>query len=202
MNDEPAAAVDPAVTQTGTTATQPAHRAPPDLTSLMYSAYGVITVAGAAAQLLVARKPLTPRRLVDTLLGWSLAVNVGVSGLMGFYGHTARADATAKSIGFPPGNPFQFEVATANLSTGVLGILSIRLRGLFWWATAIGHGVFVFGAAVGHLIQLRKAGNRSPGNIGVVFYWDMVTPLVHLVLLAASTALKGAAAAGQRRWTG
>jgi hypothetical protein len=177
---------------------QPSHGSKPDIGSLIYASYGAVTLVGAGAQLLLGRKPVTPRRAVDTLLQWSLAVNLGVAGLMGFYGHTARADETAKSIGFPPGNPFQFEVASASLSFGVLGLLATRLRGLFWWASAISHGVFVLGAAVGHVRQLRKTGNRSPGNIGGVFYWDIVTPLVHLALLAASTVMKGAAAPGRR----
>jgi hypothetical protein len=196
MSDEHVAAVQR--TGAGEGDGQPSHGSKPDIGSIMYLSYGVLTLAGAGVQLLLGGKPVTPRRAVDTLLRWSLAVNLGVAGLMGYYGHTARADETAKSIGFPPGNPFQFEVATANLSFGVLGILAIRVRGLFWWAAAIGHGVFVLGAAVGHIRQLRRAGNRSPGNIGVVFYWDIVTPLVHLALLAASTTMKGAAAPGKR----
>jgi hypothetical protein len=196
MNDDDVATLRPA--DTGEGDGSPPHASKPDIGSVMYVSYGVLALAGAGIQLLFGGKQVTPRRAVDTLLQWSLAVNLGVAGLMGFYGHTARADETAKSIGFPPGNPFQFEVATANLSYGVLGILALRLRGLFWWAAAIGHGVFMLGAAAGHIRQLRKAGNRSPGNIGVVFYWDILTPLVHLTLLAASTMMKGAAAPGTR----
>ena len=39
-------------------------------------------------------------------------------------GHTFAADEVAESIGWPTGNPFQTEVAVANLAIGTLGILS------------------------------------------------------------------------------
>jgi NAD(P)-dependent dehydrogenase (short-subunit alcohol dehydrogenase family) len=45
---------------------------------------------------------------------------LGVGGVFGFVGHTVYADIAAASIGWPPGNPFQTEVAVANLAIGSL----------------------------------------------------------------------------------
>ena len=56
----------------------------------------------------------------------------------------------AASIGWPAGNPFQYEVAVANLAFGVLGLLCLRFRDGFWTATAIGWSVFMLGAAAVH----------------------------------------------------
>jgi hypothetical protein len=152
---------------------------------LIYLIYQVIVVVGAGLQWLLTAHPRSGHRLLELLLQWSLVVNVGVAGLFGFYAHTARAPQTAEVIGWPPGNPFQSEVAVANLAFGVLGILCIRLRGLWWWATVIGSGIFLLGAAVVHVQQIVETGNRAPGNAGVVLYWDILMPLVQLALLLA-----------------
>ncbi len=100
-------------------------------------------------------------------------------------GHTARAKETAEEIGFPAGNPFQTEVGFANLAFGVLGLLCARFRGPFWFATAVGHAVFMLGAAAGHVREMVKEKNFEPGNVGAVFYYDILAPLAHLGLLSA-----------------
>ena len=150
----------------------------------IYLGYQLVVLVGAAVQLLRRRQPLTAHRVAEVVLHWSLAVNVGVAGLLGAYAHTARAAETAALIGWAPGSPFQFEVAMANLAFGVLGVLCIRLRGLFWWATAIGYGVFLLGAAYGHIVEIVTVQNYAPGNAGIVLWWDILTPIAHLILLA------------------
>jgi uncharacterized protein DUF6790 len=153
---------------------------------ILYLTYQVIVVVGAGLHWLLRARPRTPRRLAEMLLHWSLVVNVGVAGLMGCYAHTVRARQTAEEIGWAPGSPFQFEVAMANLAFGVLGIACIWLRGLWWWATAVGSGVFLFGAAIGHVQQTALTGNVAPGNAGVILYYDFLLPIVHLALLLAT----------------
>ncbi len=140
-------------------------------------------VVGAAIQLWVGRKPVTARRLVEVLLQWSLLINVGIAGLLGFYAHAFQAAATAALIGWPPGSPFQFEVAVANLAFGVLGILCQWFRGGFWGATIVGFAVFLEGAAYGHIRDILVAHNYAPGNAGVILYWDILVPLAQLILL-------------------
>ena len=54
------------------------------------------------------------------LLRNALVFLVGVPGIVGFSGHVFNADQVAESIGWPKGNPFQYEVGIANLSYGVL----------------------------------------------------------------------------------
>jgi hypothetical protein len=43
--------------------------------------------------------------------------------------------------------------------------------------------VFLLGDAIGHIHQLLKAGNFSPGNGGVPFYTGVICPLLAIVLL-------------------
>lgn len=56
-------------------------------------------------------------------------------GIMATLGPTIRADETAKMIGWPTDNPFQFEVAMMNLSIGLLGLMCFWFHGNFWLAT-------------------------------------------------------------------
>ena len=142
-------------------------------------------LVGAAVQLLVGRKPLGARRVVETFLQWSLLVNVGIAGLLGFYAHAFHAATTAELIGWAPGSPFQFEVAVANLAFGVLGVLCLRFRGGFWAATIVGFAVFLEGAAYGHIRDIILNQNYAPGNAGIILYWDLLVPVAQLILLLA-----------------
>ncbi|MBE2899220.1 hypothetical protein DNK57_00005 [Methanothermobacter thermautotrophicus] len=74
-------------------------------------------------------------------------MQVGLGSLWAFLGHAFMLDIIATYIGWPTGSPFQLEVAFANLSFGVLGLLSWKFRGEFWMATIIGFSVFYLGAA-------------------------------------------------------
>ncbi len=147
----------------------------------------LLVVFGAVLQMLAGAKsgrPLSLRRVAECLLSWSLPVNVGLMGIYFFLGHTARAKETAEGIGFPAGNPFQSEVAFANLAFGVLGVLCARFRGLFWWATAASHAIFMLGAAAVHTREMVKEKNFKPGNAGAVYFYDILAPLAHLGLLS------------------
>ncbi len=74
------------------------------------------------------KQPRTGKRLAEILLLWFLVINTGLGGLYAFMGHTFAANEVAESIGWPTGNPFQTEVAVANLAIGTLGILSYWIR--------------------------------------------------------------------------
>ena len=50
-------------------------------------------------------------------------------------------------------------------------------------AAIVGPALFSLGAAAGHVHQMVTAHNFSPGNAGIVFYMDIIVPLVGLVLL-------------------
>jgi hypothetical protein len=93
------------------------------------------------------------------------------------------ADQTARAIGWPTGNPFQSEVAVANLVVGVLGILCYWIRGDFWLATVIATSVWLLGDAVVHIYHIVVNHNYHPGNAGLPFYFDILLPLLLIVLL-------------------
>lgn len=138
----------------------------------------VLAVVGAVVQLARDRQPRTMRRVAEVFLLWLLVVGVGVVGVVAFFAHTVLADQTARSIGWPEGNPFQTEVAMANLATAVLGILCFWIRGNFWTATVIATSVWLLGDAVVHVVQIVNRGNYSPGNAGIPLYIDILFPLI------------------------
>jgi len=73
----------------------------------------LLSVVLPLVHLAVSKVPRTRARVIRLLLVYALVLDVGVIGfVLGFIPHIFFADATAKSIGWPPGNPFQFEVAT------------------------------------------------------------------------------------------
>jgi hypothetical protein len=125
-------------------------------------------------------------RVANIYLNYLLPIAVGLGGVLAFLGHTFRAEDIARSIGWPAGNPFQFEVAVANLAFGVLGLLCVKLRDGFRTATVLGYAVFLEGAACGHVRQIVAAGNWSINNAGPVLAADVLFPLLLLALWAVA----------------
>lgn len=151
----------------------------------------ILAVLGLVLPLLhlaIQKQLRTRRRVAELLLIYAFAFPVGLGGLTGFAGHTLRAAPVAASIGWPAGNPFQYEVAVANLAFGVLGILCLWFRDGFWTATAIGWSVFFLGAAAVHLHQIHIGQPYAPANAGAMLYFDIAAPLYVLALLVIRNA--------------
>lgn len=144
----------------------------------------ILAVIGALVHIARARHRTVDRALEIALL-WGFGLVVGFGGLVITVSHVFFADATAAQIGFPAGNPFQFEVAMANFAFAVLGLTCLWIRGSFWTATALGFAVFYWGATVGHITQYVVAGNDAPYNVGPILVTDIGSPLVIGALLIA-----------------
>lgn len=123
---------------------------------------------------------------VETFLSFILLFNMGIMGLLGAYAHVLMAPETARSIGWEPGSPFQFEVGMANLAFGVLGVLSYWIRGKFWDAAIIGWCVLFLGCFVGHVINYYTENNTAPYNIGpYIWFYDLLLPILVIGLFAS-----------------
>lgn len=120
------------------------------------------------------------------LLRWLLVVSVGLGGVWAFLGHYFKSDEVAGYIGWPPGNPFQKEVAFTNLALGVCGLLSGVLGDGFRLATIVFATVFLVGAFSVHVQDRRQSGNRNPGNAGPVFFADILIPAVLWICYAVN----------------
>lgn len=141
---------------------------------------------GTALHLFLQRHRLTKQIVVEVVLLYALVIYVGGSGLFAFAGHAFKGEQVAQLIGWPTGNPFQLEVAVANLAFGVLGILCIWFRGDFWLATVIGYAVFLVGAMAVHVRESLLQGNAQAYNIGLpILFADVIVPAVLLGLVLA-----------------
>jgi len=96
--------------------------------------------------------------------------------------HIFLGELVARFIGWTD-SPFQFEVGTASLGFAAVGFLaafgSFDLR----LAAIIGSGIFMLGAAGGHVYQMVTAHNFAPGNAGFIFWSDILLPLIGFALL-------------------
>jgi hypothetical protein len=61
--------------------------------------------------------------------------------------------------------------------------LAFRGRSAICAATVIGPVYFLLRAAGGHLLQMIRAHNFAPGKAGVIFYTDLLLPVIGFVLL-------------------
>ncbi|MFA6916137.1 MAG: DUF6790 family protein [Parachlamydiales bacterium] len=143
----------------------------------------ILAVAFTICRLTLKKEWYSPKS-EETFLSYLLFFNVGLMGVLGAYAHVFLADEIARSIGWAPGSPFQFEMAMANLAFGVLGILSYWIRGRFWDATIIGWSVLFVGCFVGHVMEYYTKNNTAPYNIGpYIWFYDLILPILVIALL-------------------
>jgi hypothetical protein len=147
--------------------------------TLTFLAVGFIA---SAIALMRARKPLSAPVVVEATFRYFLLFSVGIGFLYNFVMHTVFGDVAAAFIGWPD-SPFQAEVGYASLGMALVGFLAWRGSFDMRVAAVVAPAAFLWGAAFGHVQQMRVAGNFAPGNAGVVFYTDLAIPLLGLFLL-------------------
>jgi len=117
-------------------------------------------------------------------LMWQLAIGLGLSYIYAGFGHLVFPDQVAESIGWTPGSPFQREVGMWDFSIGIVGLLCLKFRSIwFWTAIVIAFGIFSIGAGIGHVYELVVHGDMSINNAGPVMYMDLLYPVFLGVLL-------------------
>ncbi|MCX5478516.1 hypothetical protein OSH08_05845 [Kaistia geumhonensis] len=132
-----------------------------------------------------ARRPRPPGFVVETLLACYCFFAVGVTFLYNFVMHCFFGAIAASFIGWAD-SPFQFEVGTASLGFSLVGFLA-AFRGFdMRLAAVLGTSAFLLGAAGGHVYQMVTAGNFAPGNAGIIFWTDILVPVIGFVLLTLS----------------
>ncbi|MFC4353004.1 DUF6790 family protein [Fodinicurvata halophila] len=139
-----------------------------------------LLVAGLA--LLRLKKPPTREDVAEALLAWFLFFSIGISFLYNFVMHVFFGAMAAAFIGWAD-SPFQAEVGFASLGFAVVGFLAWRGGFGLRLAAVVGPACFLWGAAGGHVYQMITAGNFAPGNAGVIFYSDILIPLIGFALL-------------------
>ncbi|MCA9007949.1 MAG: hypothetical protein KDA70_21950, partial [Planctomycetaceae bacterium] len=81
----------------------------------------------------------------------------------------------------------------ASLGYAVVGFLAFRGSLGMRAAAVVGPAMFQLGAAGGHIYQMITAHNFAPGNAGVMFYSDILLPIIGFVLLGMQSRCQKAA---------
>jgi len=118
----------------------------------------------------------------EELFRWNALIGVGAGFMYAFIIHGFFPAMSARSLGWEV-SPFQWEVAVANFSVGMLGILAFRASYGFRLATVVALTCWMWGAAIGHIRQMVVAGNFNPGNAGLWFWLDVLMPLLFMFLI-------------------
>ena len=138
-------------------------------------------VAGLIA---AARKPggLTRANLAEELLAYFILFTIAIAYFYNFVFHVFFGDVAASFIGWA-NSPFQVEVGYASLGFAAVGLIAFKGNCMVRLAAILGPAMFQWGAAIEHIRDMLATGNMAPGNAGVIFYSDILLPLVGFALL-------------------
>ena len=135
-----------------------------------------------AAALLIAALSKSRESTAERFLAWILLLPIGVTGLWAGISHVFFPAVAAAHIGWQT-SPFQFEVGMADLAIGVTACAAFWRDISFKAAAVCVASIFLLGDAVGHIRQMREAGNFAPGNAGLPFYMDIICPVLAIALV-------------------
>jgi len=124
-------------------------------------------VASALVHLAITGFDVSASVICSVFLLHQFVVTSGLIGVLGFYINVCIAKRTAENLGWP-GGPFQIKYGFAQLGVGVMGVLSIWLRGTFWAGTLI--TLYIYGASglwthTAELIRQKRADKIEIANI-------------------------------------
>jgi uncharacterized protein DUF6790 len=142
------------------------------LTGLLFSAVAIAR----------APKPVSNAVVVEKILSWFIFWTIGVAYFYNFVFHVFFGEMAARFIGWAD-SPFQLEVGMASLGCSVVGFLAAFRSFDLRLAAILSPGIFMLGAAAGHIHQMIVANNFAPGNAGIMFWSDIFLPLIGFALL-------------------
>jgi len=142
----------------------------------------VLGLLASAIALWCARPPRPRTVIVEALFAYFLLFSIGLSFFYNFVMHVFFGEMAARFIGWAD-SPFQAEVGFASLGFAVVGLLAFKGSFGLRLAAIVGPACFLWGAAGGHIYQMVAAHNFAPGNAGVIFYSDILVPIVGFFFL-------------------
>ena len=120
--------------------------------------------------------------MTEALVSSFVLFTIGFGFFYNFVVHTFFGEMSARFIGWED-SPFQTELGFASLGFAVVGLLAFRGSFDLRLAAVVGPSLFLLGAAGVHVHHMITAGNFAPGNAGVIFYTDILIPIIGSVLL-------------------
>jgi hypothetical protein len=142
----------------------------------------VLGLLASAFALWCARGPRSFAVVIEALFSYFLLFSIGLANVYNFVLHVFFGKMAATFIGWAD-SPFQLEVGFASLGMAAVGLLAFRGSFDMRLAAIVGPACFLWGAAAGHIYQMITAHNFAPGNAGVIFYSDILVPVVGFIFL-------------------
>jgi hypothetical protein len=127
----------------------------------------VLGLLASAIALWRARPPRSLALIVEALFSYFLLFSIGFSYLYNFVFHVFFGKLAASFIGW-----------------AVVGLLAFRGSFDLRLAAIVGPACFLWGAAGGHVYQMITAHNFAPGNAGIIFYSDILVPIIGFIFLS------------------
>lgn len=146
---------------------------------LTFLVIGLIVALAAIAR---TPRPRSAAVVVEKLISWHVFFALGATYLLNFVFHVFFGKMAAAFIGWSD-SPFQLEVGMASLGFSAVAFVAAFRSFDLRLAAVLGPSLFSLGAAAGHVRQMVTAHNFAPGNAGVIFWTDLVVPLIGFVLL-------------------
>lgn len=157
-----------------------------DILTFELTTYPLTLLAiGVIAALIAIRRlpePVTPAQVIEALLAWFVFFAVGVYNLYNFVEYAFFGTSSVPFNGSAE-SASRFEIAAATLGFAVVGFIaafrSLEMRLL----AVLGSSFLMVGAAYDHIHELSTAKNAHPGDTGLLFYADILVPVIGFVLL-------------------
>lgn len=119
---------------------------------------------------------------VDSIFLYYIVIGIGIQGIASGVMQTFFSDSVTHYVQWPF-SPFMLELGLANISYGILGILSPWMSGGWKTATASGYALFLFFTGMRHALEIVHEG-MNPGNSGAFAYVDYIMSCIFFILLA------------------
>lgn len=128
---------------------------------------------------------LKGEKRVEYILLYYIFIGIGVQGIASGISQTFYSSSVTQYVNWPF-SPFILELGLANISYGILGILSPWMNRGWQNATAFGYALFLFFTGMRHVIEILET-SVNAGNSGPFMYVDNILCYIFFVLLFLST---------------
>ena len=132
----------------------------------------------------LARKPqpFTAPVVIEALFKWFLFFSIGITYVYNAVSHVIFHEMAAGFIGWAD-SPFQIELGFASFGMGLIGLIAAWRSFDMRLAAILGPACFLWGAAGVHIVSMMSEQNFAPGNAGVIFWSDIMVPVIGFVFL-------------------
>lgn len=122
------------------------------------------------------------RKKIDYILLYYIVIGVGIQGLASGIMQSFYSNSVTQYVHWPF-SPFIVELGLANISYGILGVLSPWMNRGWQNATAFGYALFLFFTGMRHVVEILEQGVNW-GNSGSFMYVDNILSYILFALLA------------------